>query len=101
MRRILLFITVGITLMLTSCADEKTFIINGKETVVEPYGQFDMTAKNDSVKYKICTGNVVWSILLSETVVAPILITGLELWEPARLVNPVKPSTTILPYIVK
>lgn len=101
MKKVLLIITVGITLMLTSCAEEKTIVINGKETVVEPYGWFDMSAKNDSVKYRVCIGNVVWSVLLSETIVAPILITGIELWEPVKLKNQVKPSTTIIPYIVK
>jgi hypothetical protein len=100
MKRILLCITVGMTLVLSSCADDKTFVIDGKETVVEPYGWFDTDAKNDSVHYKICVGNVVWSVLLSETVVAPIVITGVALWEPVRLEKS-PASTKIVPGIVK
>lgn len=71
-------------LITTSCADSKTMNINGKYVEVEPYGWFDMSAKNDSVIYKVNTGNVVWSAVLSGTVVAPLILTGTALWEPVK-----------------
>ena len=68
--------------ILTSCADSKKFEIDGKEVVVQPYGWFDESQRNDSINYKVNTGNVVWSVILCETVIAPVLITGDQLWEP-------------------
>lgn len=70
-------------LLLTSCADSKTFTINGKETVVEPYGWANSDAKKvDGVVYEVNFGNIVWDIILVETVVVPVWLTGWELFEP-------------------
>ena len=77
----LLSVLVLLTL-LTSCADSKEFVIDGKKETIEPYGWFDLEAKHDSINYKINTSNVVWSIVLCETVIIPILITGDQLFEP-------------------
>ena len=71
-------------LFLTSCAEPKKFTINNQEVEVQPYGWFDMSAKNDSVVYKVNTGNIVWGVILSGTIVAPIVLTGDQLWEPVR-----------------
>lgn len=70
------------TVLFSSCADSKDFIINGKQVTVEPYGWFDLDAKNDSINYKVNTGNVVWCIILSETIVVPVILTGNSLYEP-------------------
>ena len=76
-------VTVLVTIiLLTSCADSKEFTIDGKKQTIEPYGWFDLEAKNDSINYKVNVGNVIWSVVLVETVVAPILITGDQLFEP-------------------
>jgi len=69
-------------ILFTSCADSKDFVIDGKEVTIEPYGWFDLDAKNDSIEYEINVGNVVWSIILSETIVVPIILTGDQLYEP-------------------
>ena len=81
LRAVVLLMVVGLT-VLTSCADDKEFVIDGKKITVEPYGWFDMDAKHDSIHYEVNTGNVIWSVILSETVIAPVLITGDQLWEP-------------------
>jgi len=41
--------------------------------------------ENPDIKYKIIVGNVVWSVLLAETIVAPIYFFGWSLYEPTRL----------------
>ena len=81
MKKILLSCLVTL-MLLTSCADSKQFKINGKQVIVEPYGWFDETQKNDSINYKVNTGNVVLSVIFCETIFVPILLTGNELWEP-------------------
>jgi hypothetical protein len=63
-------------------------IVEYNQIEVEPYGIFNQKTKNDSIKYKVSVGNVIWSVLLSETVVVPVILCGWYLWEPkAKLVN--------------
>lgn len=70
--------------LFSSCAEEKDFIINGKNVTVEPYGWFDLDAKNDSIIYKVNIGNVVWSVILSETIIIPVVLTDNSFYEPVR-----------------
>jgi len=75
--------------VLSSCADEKTFVIDGETVTVEPYGWGNyQTNQHDSVIYEPVIGNIVWSIILVETIVAPIYFTGWAIMEPVRLKNP-------------
>jgi hypothetical protein len=67
-------------------------IENGETKVVDktikavPYGWMNENKKRiDGVEYKVKGWNVFWSIVLVETVVAPILITGLDIMEPVGL----------------
>ena len=83
-------VTVLMLLMLIiniSCADSKTFEIEGKQVTVEPYGWADLDTKNENIRYETNVGNVVWSILLCETVVAPVVFTGWYLFEPIELIE--------------
>jgi len=62
-----------------SCGDPK--FIDGKE--YETYGLLNSnTAKNDDIQYELITGNVVWGIILIETVIAPIYFFGFSIYEP-------------------
>lgn len=84
-----LLIILMTVLILTSCAESQTFIIDGEETIVEPYGWANKQVhKNDSVVYEVSVGNVVWSILGFETIVIPVWLSGWELYEPVRLKTP-------------
>ena len=80
MKKVLLLLITMLSIV--SCADSKEFTIDNKEVTVKPYGWFDTTQVNDSINYRINTGNVVLSMVFSETVIVPVLITGTELWEP-------------------
>ena len=75
--------------MMAGCADEKTFQkADGTTFTAEPYGWMNTSRKVDGVVYDVCPGNIVWSIVLGETVIAPVLFTGLSLWEPVDYVEP-------------
>ena len=77
-------------LILTSCADSKTFTIDGEEVIVEPYGWANADVKKvKGVEYQVNFGNVVWSVIGVETVFVPIWLTGWELFEPVNLENKV------------
>lgn len=88
----LLVIAVVLAALLVSCAESKTFKrSDGTEFKAHPYGWFDRDDyRIDGVEYEVCAGNVVWSIFLSETVVAPILITAVGLYEPVSYTEPQK-----------
>jgi len=86
LRKVLSYILylVLATVLFTSCADSKEFIIDGKEVTVEPYGWFDLDAKHDSIEYKVNGGNIVLDIIFCETIIVPIFLTGDQLYEPVR-----------------
>ena len=81
MKKILMLFVLACVLFV-SCSKEKKIVINGKETTVIPYGWANAAEKNDSVVYKVSVDDVLISIILSETIVVPILSTGWYLFEP-------------------
>jgi len=87
----ILFILL-LSLLFISCADSKKFNIDGKEVRVEPYGWFNPEMKHDSINYKVSTINVIWSALLIETIIVPIVITGDQLYEPVSKKEYIKPK---------
>ena len=88
MKTIITFMLI-FALLATGCADSKTLCVNDKEChTYEPFGWIDQSRlENECVEYKVVGWNVFWSIILIETVFAPILITGFDLWEPVRFKN--------------
>ncbi len=69
-----------------ACANPKDIELNGQVRTFEPYGWMNEEEyKNDSIYYKVNTGNVVWSLIGVETVIIPVLLTGNSLYEPVRV----------------
>jgi len=76
---IVLFVCLG---LLIGCAD--SMVIDGTE--YESYGLLNKKDNRDEdVKYKLVLGNLIWSILLVQTVVAPIYFIGFSLYEPVGI----------------
>ena len=71
-------------LMICSCAESKKFRKqDGSVFTAEPYGWANyQTNKIEGVKYKINAPNMVLSLIFVETMIAPVLITGYNLFEP-------------------
>ena len=90
MKKIIFLITAII--MFASCADNKTFAKkDGTVFTAETYGWADSGDKKiEGVKYKVCVGNVVWSILLFETIAVPVWLTEWELYEPISYTEPIQ-----------
>ena len=84
---IILFMMV---LAMMSCADSKTFErADGTKFVAEPYGWANYQSnKVEGVVYEVNVGNVVWDVLLFETIIVPVWLTGWELYEPVSYVEP-------------
>lgn len=71
------------------CAEEAGFTIDNKTVIVEPYGWADyQNLKNDSIIYKVNVGNVILSCVFCQTIVVPVWLTGWQLYEPVRKVEP-------------
>ena len=87
MKKVIIFMAV--VAMLFGCADSKTFRkSDGTTFTAKPYGWMDKENRIDGVSYELSEGNLVWSCVLGETVVVPIVLTGLYLWEPVEYVEP-------------
>lgn len=79
-----LILVLFVVLLLSGCGDTK--VIEGIE--YDTYGIFNSTEqKNPNIKYRIIFGNVVWSIILSETLIAPIYFVGFSIYEPVGIKN--------------
>ena len=88
MKKLLIALICGV-MLLSSCADSKTFKkADGTEFTANPYGWMTKEEKIPGVEYELCSGNIVWSCILSETVIAPVLLTGVWLYEPVNYIEP-------------
>lgn len=60
------------------CGDGQ--MVSGK--YCDTYGLLNKETKCEGVEYKTIVGNVIWGIILVETVIAPIYFFGFSLYEP-------------------
>lgn len=79
-----LIILIMSAFMICSCAESKKFRKqDGSVFTAEPYGWANyQTNKIEGVKYEINAPNMVLSLIFVETIIAPVLITGYDLFEP-------------------
>lgn len=74
-------VAVSLVFMMVGCGSQKN--IKGK--TYDTYGFFNQdTNKSPNVKYKVIIGNVIWSIILFETIIAPVYFLGFDLFEPVH-----------------
>ena len=81
MKKLIVAILIS-AIALAGCGNPRTITVSGADKEYPTYGLLNPDDKSDSVCYKISVGNVVWSIILIETIVAPIYFVGFSLWEP-------------------
>lgn len=81
-----IFFALVIVLFISSCSQNKDLNLNGQVRTFEPYGWANSSSvSNDSIIYTPVVGNIIWSVILSETVIAPIYLTGWSLFEPSEV----------------
>lgn len=84
--KVIAVIFIGL-IFLVACSDSK--VINGIE--YDTYGLLNQgDKKNEEIQYKVCWGNVVWGVLLIETIIAPIYFFGFDMFEPVQVIPEVK-----------
>ncbi len=86
MKKILAILLILATLLI-GCADAK---VSSTGEYCSTYGFMNESQKKcDSMYYELSTGNVIWGVILFETVFAPIYFFGFSIYEPvANKVNP-------------
>lgn len=91
-KRIVSVILILLLLLMTACGDSKILNVPAKTNTgytnveIGTYGLFNEgEEKNENVRYHIIIGNVIWSIVLVETIVAPIYFIGFSMYEPVRV----------------
>ena len=82
MAKRLLLVLIVMSLTLSSCGQT----LSTGQITYPTYGLFnESTDKSKDVCYKISVGNVIWSIILIETIIAPIYFVGFSLYNPVRM----------------
>ena len=51
--------------------------------------------KNPNIEYRMVWGNLVWSLILCETIIAPFYFIGFSMYEPIGKLDPNKPKGAI------
>jgi len=86
MKILKIVLSIILIISITGCAERKTIKSTENGTTLTrtyvPYGLLDPEDQNPDIQYRVSIGNVVWSILLFETVIVPAIILGWYLYEP-------------------
>ena len=81
MKKTILLI-IALSVLLAGCGRPLT----NEKRVYPTYGIVNETSnKSSNVCYEVSLGNVVWSIVLIETLIAPIYFIGWSLYNPVRM----------------
>ncbi len=76
---------VALSVLLAGCGSPQ-YLGETQKTYYPTYGFFnESSSKSKNVCYELSVGNVIWSIILVETVIFPIYFVGFSLWNPVRL----------------
>mgnify|MGYP001566967868 CR=1 FL=1 len=80
-------VIVALSLPLAACGKPQYLGKSDGQKVLYPtYGFLNQSSsKSKNVCYEISAGNVIWSIILIETVIAPIYFVGWDLFNPIRM----------------
>ncbi|PJB09480.1 MAG: hypothetical protein CO120_09845 [Gammaproteobacteria bacterium CG_4_9_14_3_um_filter_38_9] len=74
--------------LLAACGNPASFKIEDKVKKYPTYGFFNSdTQKSEKICYEVSVGNVVWSIILVQTIVAPVYFIGFSLFNPVTIKN--------------
>jgi len=89
-------ITILIILIIfIGCSDSKT--IDG--ITYQPYGLLNKEEKRDpNIEYNLVFGNLVWGVILIETIIAPIYFFGFDIFEPVGIKHRHHPRPEAKPY---
>lgn len=93
MKKIISIILIlSLFILFSGCGNTKII----EDSKYDTYGLLDEDDKrNLDIEYRLITGNIVWSIILCATIVAPFYFIGFSLYEPVKKLDKNKPKGTI------
>lgn len=84
MKKLIVSLILIVVFFISGCGNDK--VINNK--TYGTYGLFNQNEmKNEKIEYQLILGNLIWSFLLCETIVAPIYFIGFSIYEPVGIKN--------------
>jgi hypothetical protein len=79
-------VIIAVLFLITGCGSPKELTVEGHTKKYPTYGFLnENSSKSSNVCYEISIGNVLWSIVLWETVVAPVYFIGYSLYNPVSV----------------
>jgi len=79
-------VTAVLCICLALAACGKNAYVNGKE--YSTCGFINQSyACSPKIRYEAIIGNIVWGVILSETIIAPIYFFGFSLWQPVGAID--------------
>jgi hypothetical protein len=79
MKKLLTITLLSLTLFMSGCANTKTI----DNITYDTYGFFNEgSKKNPNIHYELSVGNIIWSVILCETIIAPVYFIGFSIYEP-------------------
>lgn len=79
-------VVVAGCLFLAGCGRPLTIQKDGKSVTYPTYGILNEgSSRSRNVCYQVSVGNIVWSIILIESIVFPVYFIGFSLYNPTRL----------------
>ena len=87
-----LFVALTMLFALSGCGDVK--MVSG--IIYDTYGFINESdKKNPDIEYRLIIGNIVWSVILFQTIIAPIYFIGFSIYEPVRIKDKTLPKGAI------
>ena len=84
MKKFIAALCISAMLALTACGHP----LETPTKTYPTYGYLNVDDnKSKNVCYEVSTGNIVWSVILSETIIAPVYFIGFDLFNPVSLKN--------------
>ena len=79
---------IALSLLLAGCGKPQYLGNSAEQKYYPTYGLFnESSAKSRHACYSISVGNVIWSIILAETIIFPVYFVGWSIYNPTRLKN--------------
>ena len=92
-------VTVILTFLsiLAGCGEDKKICLKDNEGIEQchtfiQYGIFNEEDKNPNIQYESVPWNIIWGIVLCETIVAPVILFGFYLHQPIGVKAPKTPG---------
>ena len=107
MKKFIAMLLISLTVFMAACGSDRTLTVpkkDGTGLITKSFKQYGLVemfttvgkenmVPDPRVEYKLIVGNVVWAVILSETIVAPVVFVGWYLFEPIGTDPEWKPVT--------